>query len=90
VPEADYVSDVFVGPRKEGPEKIMAVDYARHGIELGRRSESELAALFKAELTRAVRYELKRSETAERFAGGDRCGVATIDPLIATMAGCRG
>jgi len=66
-PEADYVSDVFVGPRKEGPEKNMAVDYARHGIELWRRSESELATLFNAELTRAVRYEPKRSEAAERL-----------------------
>jgi hypothetical protein len=63
--EADYVSDVFVGPRKEGPEKNMAVDYTRHGIELWRRSESELATLFNAELTRAVRYESKRSEAAE-------------------------
>jgi hypothetical protein len=65
--EADYVSDVFVGPSKEGSEKNMAVDYARHGIELGRRSESELATLFNAELTRAVRYEPKRSESAERL-----------------------
>lgn len=65
--ESDYVSDVFVGPRKEGPEKNVAVDYARHGIELGRRSESELATLFNAELTRAVRYEPKRSEAAERL-----------------------
>jgi hypothetical protein len=65
--EADYVSDVFVGPRKEGPEKKMAVDYARHGIELSRRSESELAALFNAELARAVRYDPKRSEAAERI-----------------------
>ena len=64
---ADYVSDVFVGPRKDGPEKSMAVDYARHGIELCRRSESELAALFNAELSRAVRYETKRSEAAERI-----------------------
>ena len=65
--EADYVSDVFVGPRKGGPEKNMAVDYARHGIELWRRSESELATLFNAELTRAVRYEPKRSEAAEKL-----------------------
>jgi hypothetical protein len=64
---ADYVSDVFVGPRKDGPEKSMAVDYARHGIELCRRSESELAALFNAELSRAVRYEPKRSEAAEKI-----------------------
>ena len=65
--EADYVSDVFVGPRKDGPEKNMAADYARHGIELWRRSESELATIFNAELTRAVRYEPKRSEAAEKI-----------------------
>jgi hypothetical protein len=65
-PEGDYVSDVFVGPRKEGPEKNMAADFARHGIELFRRSESELATLFNAELSRAVRYEPKRSEAAEK------------------------
>ena len=65
--DADYVSDVFLGPRKDGPEKSMAVDYTRHGIELWRRSESELAARFNAELSRAVRYEPKRSEAAERI-----------------------
>jgi len=66
-PEGDYVSDVFVGPRNEGAEKNMAADYVRHGIELCRRSESELATLFNAELTRAVRYEPKRSEAAEKL-----------------------
>jgi hypothetical protein len=65
--DADYVSDVFLGPRRDGPEKSMAVDYTRHGIELWRRSESELAARFHAELSRAVRYEPKRSEAAERI-----------------------
>ena len=45
----------------------MAVDYTRHGIQLHGRSESELAALFNAELTRAVRFEPKRSETAEHI-----------------------
>lgn len=65
--EADYVTDVFVGPRKVGPEKSMAVDYTRHGIELSRLSESELAARFNAELSRAVRYEPKRSEAAEQL-----------------------
>jgi len=45
----------------------MAVDYARHGIELWRRSESELAALFNAELSRAVRYEPKHSEAADKI-----------------------
>src|SRR5260370_10731435 len=65
--DMDYVSDVFLGPRKEGREKSMAVDYARHGIELSLRSESELATLFNAELSRAVRYEPKRSEAAEKI-----------------------
>lgn len=45
----------------------MAVDYSRHGIELWRRSESELAMFFNVELTRAVRYEPRRSEAAERL-----------------------
>jgi hypothetical protein len=65
--EADYVSDVFTGPRKDGYEKKMAVDYTCHGIELQNRSESELASLFNAELGRAIRYEEKRSEAAERL-----------------------
>ncbi len=64
-PETDYVTDVFVGPRNEGVEKSMAVDYVRHGIELSRLSESGLAERFNAELSRAVRYEPKRSEAAE-------------------------
>jgi hypothetical protein len=58
---------VFLGARKEGYEKSMAVDYARHGMELHRLSEAELASVFNAELTRAVRYETKRSEAAEKI-----------------------
>lgn len=66
-PDADYVSDVFTGARKDGQEKNMAVDFARHGIELYRLSESELASVFNAEISRAVRYEPKRSEAAEKI-----------------------
>lgn len=66
-PEADYATDVFRGARKDGPEKSMAVDYARHGIELSVRSESELTMRFNAELSRAVRFEPKRSEAAEKI-----------------------
>lgn len=65
--DADYVSDVFTGSRKDGQEKNMAVDYARHGIELNRQSEAELASVFNAEISRAVRYEPKRSEAAEKI-----------------------
>lgn len=63
----DYVSDVFVGPRRDGPEKNMAVDYTRHGIELARRSESELMMRFNAELSRAVRHEGNRNIFAHEF-----------------------
>ena len=66
-PDTDYETDVFTGSRKDGPEKSMAVDYARHGIELDRLSEMELAARFNAELSRAVRYEAKRGEVAEKI-----------------------
>jgi hypothetical protein len=58
---------VFTGARKDGQEKNMAVDYARHGIELYRLSESELASVFNAEISRAVRYEPRRSEAAEKI-----------------------
>jgi hypothetical protein len=68
-PAMDYVTDVFVGPRKDGAEKNMAVDYVRHGIELSRLSDAEMAARFNVELSRAVRYEAKRSEAAERLIG---------------------
>jgi hypothetical protein len=65
--EKDYVIDVFGGPRKDPLEKAIALDYTRHGIELHQRSENELAALFNAEISRAVRYELKRSEAAQKI-----------------------
>jgi len=65
--ERDYVSDVFTGPRKKGPEKNMAVDYVRHGIELANRTEPELTTRFSTELSRAVRAEASRSDAANKF-----------------------
>jgi hypothetical protein len=65
--EQDYVSDVFVGPRKDELERAIAVDYTRHGIALDRRSENELATIFNAELSRAVRHEPRRSEAAQKI-----------------------
>jgi len=61
-PETDYEIDVFTGSREDGPEKSMAVDYTRHALELSQRPEAELAARFNMELSRAARYEPKRSE----------------------------
>ena len=65
--EDDYESDVFVGARAEGPEKNIAADYVRHGSELCQRSEQELMSQFSAELSRAVRYEPKRTEAATKI-----------------------
>jgi 7-cyano-7-deazaguanine synthase in queuosine biosynthesis len=63
--ENDYVSDVFTGARSEGPERNMAVNYARHTMELSRMSEVEIATRFNLEFTRAVRPFPKRRESAE-------------------------
>lgn len=60
----DYVTDVFVGPRKDGQERNMAVDYARHASELDRLSEDEIATKFHAEISRAIRIFPKQSEAA--------------------------
>jgi len=64
-PETDYESDVFAGPRQNELDRAIAVDYTRHGLELDHRSEGELAALFNAELSRAVRHASKRSDAAQ-------------------------
>lgn len=85
--DMDYETDVFTGPRKKDLEKSMAVDYARHGIELDRLSEMELAARFNAELSRAVRYEAKRSEVAEKIlAMHKRHGEVVVRVLKAKIA----
>lgn len=66
-PEADYASDVFIGPRLKDMDRSIAIDYACHGIELERRSEVEIAGTFNAEISRAVRHESRRRESAEAF-----------------------
>ena len=60
----DYVSDVFIGPRADPLEKAIAIDYVRHGLELARKAENELAATFNAELSRAVHHVEGRSQVA--------------------------
>jgi len=66
-PATDYLSDVFVGRREKEPDQAIAVDYTRHGIELNKQSEDELAQRFNAEISRAVRYEAKRGEAAQKI-----------------------
>jgi hypothetical protein len=64
-PETDYASDVFVGARPKELDRSVAIDYTRHGIELERWSEVEIAGNFNPEICRAVRYERKGREAAE-------------------------
>jgi hypothetical protein len=59
-----YASDVFVGIRNDVLERAIAIDYVRHGLELARKSEIELVAIFNAELSRAVRHFERRSDVA--------------------------
>ncbi len=66
-PETDYVVDVFAGPRKNGYEQNMAVDYVRHAYELCGMSEDEMATTFNTELARAARPYAKRTEAACKF-----------------------
>jgi Queuosine biosynthesis protein QueC len=66
-PDTDYVSDVFVGPRKEGYEKNVAVDYVRHGVELERMSEGEIASTFNLQFSRATKNERNRGEAAAKL-----------------------
>jgi hypothetical protein len=65
--EADYVVDVFTGPRKEGYDQNIAVDYVRHAHELSEMTEEEMATRFNAQLTRACRPFPKRDEAARRL-----------------------
>ena len=64
-PEKDNSIDVFIGPRPKSLDRSIAIDYTRHGIELERRPEAEIAGIFNAEISRAVRYESRRREAAE-------------------------
>ena len=66
-PETDYASDVFIGARPKELDRSIAIDYTRHGIELERRSDVEIAGIFNAEISRAVRYEGRGRESAEKL-----------------------
>lgn len=59
-PERDYRVNVFRGPRDEGYEQNMAVNYVRHATALNQMTEEQIAAAFNMELSRAVRHAPKR------------------------------
>jgi 7-cyano-7-deazaguanine synthase in queuosine biosynthesis len=64
-PERDYVVNVFTGPRKPGYEQSMAVDYARHALELYNMDAETMAVEFNAEIGRAIRFEGDRRAAAQ-------------------------
>jgi hypothetical protein len=64
-PESDYVSDVFTGPRPKDLDRSIAVDYARHGVELASKSVIEMGKSFNAEIGRAVFYEKDRRHAGQ-------------------------
>lgn len=66
-PVTDYVSDVFLGPRKNGYEQNVAVDYYRLASELAQINDVQFATRFNLELSRATRPFLKRGEAAKCF-----------------------
>jgi hypothetical protein len=66
-PAKGYASDVFLGLREDPLERAIAIDYVRHGLELARKSENELAAIFNTELSRAVRHIEGRSNVAREI-----------------------
>jgi hypothetical protein len=63
-PSTDYVIDVFTGPRKEGYERNMAVQYVRHATELARMSEPQFVQKFNTHITRAVRDFPRQADAA--------------------------
>jgi 7-cyano-7-deazaguanine synthase in queuosine biosynthesis len=66
-PAYDYYSDVFTGPRKEGPEQNMAVDFVRHALEIQAMSENEIVRTFNTHLSRASRDQPRQREFAEQL-----------------------
>jgi hypothetical protein len=66
-PDSDYERDVLLGPREDGYQRNMAVNYARHSTELARLSDAAFAQLYNLELTRAVRGSPNPSGLAQQI-----------------------
>jgi 7-cyano-7-deazaguanine synthase in queuosine biosynthesis len=66
-PENDYVNDVFRDERKEGYDRNIAIDYARHAFEMNRMTDREFAASFNLEISRAIRVLPDRTKISERI-----------------------
>lgn len=86
-PAVDYRTDVFLGPRTEGYERNIAVDYVRHAMELSQLGEQEIAHRFNAELSRAVRFLADRSDAAKRLIALHRRHGEAVTQVVAAKIG---
>jgi hypothetical protein len=66
-PANDYERDVFLGERRDGYERNMGVNYARHAAELSSLSDAGFAQQFSLELTRAVRDSSHSGSMAQQI-----------------------
>jgi hypothetical protein len=66
-PESDYAVDVFSGPRDDGYDKNIAVNYVRHAVELDRMTDVQFASKFNLEISRAIRAFPNRSQASEEI-----------------------
>ncbi len=90
-PETDYMTDVLYGPRPEGYATNMAVNYARHAVELHDLTDDGIGAKFSKELGRASRPFPVKREAAERFiAMHKRHAAAVYGVLERELAACGG
>jgi 7-cyano-7-deazaguanine synthase in queuosine biosynthesis len=78
----DYVIDVLSGARKNGYERNMAVNYARHAQELSQLGANQIAERFATELSRAVRPLPNRREAAANFVAMHERHAATVQGVI--------
>lgn len=78
----DYATDVLCGPRKDGYERNMAVNYARHAMELHQMSVEQIAERFTTELSRATRPLPNRRKAAEDFVSMHQRHARTVHTVI--------
>ena len=78
----DYATDVLTGPRKDGYERNMAVNYARHAMELNQLSAEQVAERFATELSRAVRPLPDRRKAAEDLVAMHQRHAAMVHTVI--------
>ena len=81
--ETDYGSDVFTGPRKNGYEQNMAVNYIRHAVELCKMSNEEIGSRFGSEILRAVRGKAQPEQAAHQIINMHRRHGEIVEGVVA-------